>query len=226
MDKYTGTDNLEVMQEAKNYNKYLIELIKGYTNKEASILDFGAGIGTFAQDMVSQKYDVVCLETDANQCKAIEQHGIKTYQTLEHIEDKSFDFIYSLNVLEHIEDDVATLKVLKKKLKPGGLLLIYVPAFQILFSSMDEKVGHFRRYDFEGMKSLANKSDLQIKKLFYVDSLGFFITLLYKLLGSKEGNIDKKSLIFYDKVIFPISQKADFLFNKFFGKNVYIVLKK
>ena len=91
---------------------------------------------------------------------------------------------------------------------------------------MDKKVGHFRRYDFRMLKKLAVQSEFKIQKLYYVDSLGFFITLLYKLFGNKDGDINKKSLILYDKIIFPLSQKFDNIFNKCFGKNVYVVLKK
>ena len=60
--------------------------------------------------------------------------------------DASFNYIYTLNVLEHIEDDAAALRSLHAKLTDGGKLLIYVPAFPVLYTSMDAKVGHVRRY--------------------------------------------------------------------------------
>ena len=105
-------------------------------------------------------------------------------------------------------------------------MLIYLPAFNCLYSSMDRKVGHYRRYDFKMLKILAKQNDLIREKLYYVDCLGFLITLLYKLIGNKKGDINKSSLIFYDKVIFPVSYFCDYIFNKIFGKNVYTVLKK
>mgnify|MGYP000745252879 CR=1 FL=1 len=226
MDKYTGTDNLEVMKEAKNYNQYLIELIKQHTNKKSLILDFGAGIGTFAQNIKVENYNVMCIEPDINQLEVIKRLNIKAYQNLDDVDDNSLDFIYSFNVLEHIEDDLLTVKKLKNKLKDGGRMLIYVPAFQVLFSSMDKKVGHFRRYNFKMVENLAQKTNFNIEKLQYVDSLGFFITLLYKFIGNKDGDIDKRSIMFYDKIIFPISQKLDMILNKYIGKNIYVILKK
>ena len=64
MSEYTGTDNLEVMKKTKNYNQYLFDLIKSNTNRDANILDFGAGIGTFAHLMMKEKYNVSCVESD------------------------------------------------------------------------------------------------------------------------------------------------------------------
>lgn len=226
MSEYTGTDNLEVMKEAKNYNQYLFDLIKNNTNKDANILDFGAGIGTFAELMKREKYDISCIESDIKQANIIKSLNIPALLDINDLEDNSFDFIYTLNVLEHIENDNEILSKLKQKLKPNGKILIYLPAFNCLYSSMDKKVGHYRRYDFEMLKILAKQNGLIREKLYYVDSLGFLITLLYKLIGNKEGNINKSSLIFYDKVIFPVSCFCDYLFNKIFGKNVYMVLKK
>lgn len=214
------------MLEAVNYNNYLISLIKTNINKNMIILDFGAGIGTFANEIKKEDYNILCIELDDYQRKIIESKDIKTFKTLDEIEDNSLDFIYSLNVLEHIENDLEILEILKNKLKSNGEIFLYLPAFQILFTSMDEKVGHFRRYNFKMLEELAKRCELKIINKSYVDSLGFFATLLYKYVGNKNGDINKKSLIFYDKVIFPISKVFDKLFSNCFGKNVYIKLKK
>lgn len=63
------------------------------------------------------------------------------------IEPKAeFDFLLLLDVIEHVEDDVSFLRQAMKFLKPGGVMLISVPAFQSLWSIVDEKAGHLRRY--------------------------------------------------------------------------------
>ena len=56
------------------------------------------------------------------------------------------DLIYTSNVLEHIDDDLAALKQLRATLSPGGRIAIYVPAMQVLYSDMDRSLGHYRRY--------------------------------------------------------------------------------
>lgn len=226
MIKYTGTDNLEVMSYATNYNNFLIKLIKKEINEKNKILDFGAGLGYYANILKKESYDINCLELDKQQMKIIKEKRINTYQFLNEIEDESFDFIYSLNVLEHIEDDLKVMIELNKKLKKGGKLFIYVPAFNILYSSMDKKVGHYRRYTLTSLMNLGIKTNMNIEKKSYADSLGFFVTLLFKLIGNKEGRISKRSILFYDKIIFPISKLFDYIFNNFFGKNVYILFTK
>lgn len=226
MYKYSGTDNLEVMTFAENYNDFLIQLILDELNENDKILDFGAGIGLYTEKIAKKDYDVCALEIDLFQNKIIKDKGIKTFLNIDEIEDNSLDFVFSLNVLEHIKDDNLIIKEIKQKIKIGGKILIYVPAFNMLYSSMDKKVGHYRRYDMKSLSSLMSKNGLKIEKAFYADSLGFFITLLYKFIGNKEGEITKRSIIIYDKLIFPFSKLLDKLFSKFFGKNVYIVCSK
>jgi SAM-dependent methyltransferase len=74
--------------------------------------------------------------------------GFEVYTSLDEIPDETFDWVYAFNVLEHINDDGQALAEWSTKLKTAveSRLLIYVPAFEILFSSMDRQVGHFRRY--------------------------------------------------------------------------------
>src|ERR1044072_2462266 len=61
---YTGTDNLEVMKEAVNYNRYLLELIRTHAGDSQRIVDFGAGSGTFAAPTAQAGFDVTAVELD------------------------------------------------------------------------------------------------------------------------------------------------------------------
>ena len=70
---------------------------------------------------------------------------LKVFNDINKTKDQ-YDFIYSSNVLEHIYDDVKSLKQLESKLTKNGTLVLYLPAFQILYSDLDRSVGHFRRY--------------------------------------------------------------------------------
>ena len=143
MNGYTGTDNLEIMAAAIKYNNFLMALILDQMHPGINILDIGAGIGTFANRLHKEGYNVLCFEPDLKQSAVIKANGIPVAISIAEIEISSLDFIYSLNVLEHIDDDIDALKRWYALLKPGGRMLIYVPAFQMLYSSMDKKVGHF-----------------------------------------------------------------------------------
>jgi len=72
--------------------------------------------------------------------------GFLTYNDLNEVPDGSFDFIFMLNVLEHIEDDQTSFRRLATKLARGGRILVYVPAFQCLWTSLDERLKNYRRY--------------------------------------------------------------------------------
>lgn len=223
---YSGVDNLELMLLAKNYNNFLLREVVRTGQDCKTVLDFGSGIGNFALKMRNAGFDVICVEADKELSKRLRNHGFKVFADIEGLQNVSFDYIYSLNVLEHIEDDLYMLKKIFTKLKPGGRLFIYVPAFTILFSTMDKKVGHYRRYKKTGMTRLIESVGFEVERAAYVDSLGFFAALIYKAIGSKKGDIASGSVKFFDTVIFPFSRMLDKISGKVLGKNLLIVANK
>ncbi len=223
---YTGQSNLEAMTEAVNYNKFLISLvIDQMNNKEDRILDFGAGSGTYSCLLKKMNITSDCLEPDSTLRNILDSLGFKVFEDLEEIKPESYDLIFSLNVFEHIEDDLSQIKVLKSKLKEGGRLLIYVPAYQVLFSNMDKKVGHYRRYRIRDLRKLAESSGFKIRMVRYYDPAGFAAALFYRISGGN-GNLSAKSISMYDKIIFPFSKKLHSITNKFIGKNAILVVEK
>src|SRR5262252_67833 len=145
-DEYPGISVLEVMVEAKNYNHYLASLIDIHLQLNFRVLDFGAGAGTFALPLLRRGVELTCVETDATLGARLRDAGATVVVGLDDIPDESMDLIYTLNVLEHISDDAAAVRALSTKLKSGGTLLVYVPAFEILYSLFDAEIGHLRRY--------------------------------------------------------------------------------
>jgi SAM-dependent methyltransferase len=222
MATYTGTENLEVMAEAKNYNRFLLDLIRADARKDKQILDFGAGVGTFACPLVAEGFQVSCVEPDDAQALIISQQGIPVTTSLSAVPDSSVDFIYTFNVLEHIAEDLATLTELRPKLRSGGTLLVYVPAFSILFTSMDRRVGHIRRYGMDELCEKVTRAGLRVTAREYVDSLGFLATLLYKWTDDNSGRVNRRALKLYDAVGFPLSRLGDILFKRSFGKNILV----
>ncbi len=105
--EYTGRDNLESMTEAKRYNKYLIDLVeRGMSQtgkKNPKILDFGAGSGTYADMLKERGVTVDCLEPDAILGKTLREKGYKVIKDIGDLKTGTYDVIYALNVLEHIE---------------------------------------------------------------------------------------------------------------------------
>ena len=210
-----------------NYNQDLISKLTKTQKNSKDVLEFGAGIGTLAnlwEQSTGTKPE--CLEIDPKQRLIIEERGFRCYNCLNSIE-KKFDVIYTSNVLEHIEDDLLTLKQLNSKIKNGGSLIIYVPAFQFLYSELDEKVGHYRRYEKQDLFMKLNKAGFRVNKSNFSDSIGFFAWLYIKIKGYSSDKTEDQSMKIYDKYIYPISRLLDTLGCKhLFGKNILVYAQK
>jgi len=87
--------------------------------------------------------------------------------------DESFDFAVALDVIEHIDNDGLVLREIKRVLKPGGKLVITVPAHQYLFSTHDKALHHVRRYSRNLLKARLEESGMTILRLTYTNFLLF-----------------------------------------------------
>lgn len=228
--EYTGHDNLEAMTGAVKYNKFLKQLVTKQSGvadlKQKKILDFGAGSGTYADMLKADGYTVDCVEPDGKLQKILKEKGYQVKSYAEDLAPNSYDVIYAFNVMEHVEKDYEVFDQLTKALRKNGVIIIYVPAFQSIYSSMDELVGHFRRYRKGHLWFMANRSGLDVKKLHYVDAPGYLASLVFKLGGNKQGNISQGSVKLYDSVVFPVSRVLEPATRHLFGKNVVLIAQK
>ena len=108
------------------------------------------------------------------------------------------------------------------RLKPGGVFYVYVPAFQVLFSSMDRKVGHFRRYTKGSLLPRLRSAGFEVRRARYADSLGFAASLAFKWFGNDRGDLSPGGLTLYDRAVFPVSRALDLVCGPFFGKNLAV----
>ena len=228
--QYSGTDELiKVEENLISYNKSLINRVVSFSKKNYSVLDFGAGIGTFSNlfyQATKNKPD--CLEIDRELSGYIQSRGFQCFNNLSDI-NKKYDLIFTFNVLEHILDDENAIMKINDCLKPGGILIVYVPALQLLYSNLDKSLGHYRRYSKRDLETKVVNANFQIVKCHYNDSLGFFVGIFFKLLNYKidECSIKESSYKFYDTILYPISSILDLLgLKNCFGKNLFLFAKK
>ncbi|WP_460695770.1 class I SAM-dependent methyltransferase [Nocardia thraciensis] len=215
------------MAEAVNYNRFLVDTVeKHVTAPGLRVLDFGAGSGTYADLLAARHIVPDCLEPDPTLRSALRSKGYHLVDESASSESERYGVIYTFNVLEHIENDQEASQRLVSLLRPGGTLIVYVPALEVLFSAMDVRVGHYRRYRRAQLEHMLRKSGLLIVESRYCDPIGFFATLAYKLFGRSDGTINPGALKLYDRLVFPLSKALQTVTSRLFGKNVLIVATK
>ncbi len=228
--KYNGLEELYAIEKfLPRYNEKIIKIfcksIKD--NKFKKIIDFGAGIGTLSK-IIQNKTGIipVCIEIDKTNKNILAERGFKHFNSLSEINDE-VEIIFSSNVLEHIENDIKVLKEIFKKLKNNGKIFLYLPANNFLWTNLDEKVGHFRRYDRNELVKKLKSCGFKIEKCHYSDSIGFFATLLTKFFSRNNPILSQNTLIFYDNFVLPFSNFFDNIgFNKILGKNLIVYARK
>ena len=135
-----------------------------------------------------------------------------------------YDVILLLDVIEHIEDSKGELRRAFDLLAPGGHLLILVPAFNYLYSPFDKAIGHFRRYDRSILRAELPPELIRVKTR-YLDSLAFFLSLANKWFLTRSSPT-LKQVLFWDRVIVPLSHFSDPLVLWSFGKSLISVSRK
>ena len=220
---FEARDLIEVMDEARNYNDFLVESIRAWGRPYRRLLDFGAGNGRFAGALHAAGKHVVALEPDRALRAEIAAQGIAVAGAIAELTNgEPFDGVYSVNVLEHIENDAEILRQLRGVLRPGGGLYLYVPAFQLLFSANDRRVGHFRRYRRPSLEALMGRAGFSVSRAEYVDFCGFWAALAYRIFGNADGDLSVDAVRIYDGVVFPLSRAIDRLTSRVAGKNLLI----
>lgn len=233
-EKYIG-DELALFEHATNWKKYYGSFIRPYLKH--TVLEVGAGIGGTTKhlcaDLPIEKW--MCIEPDIalfSQIEnAIRQRELPEFCTGFHgllsqlnPKDAAANAILYIDVIEHIQDDKAELNVAAQFLKPGGHLIILVPAHQFLFSPFDEAIGHFRRYT-RSQVAEALPHGLSVVENKYLDSVGYSASLMQKIfLKQKYPKLSQVKM--WDRLMIPMSKITDAILGYNFGKSVLLIAQK
>lgn len=234
--QYSGPE-LEIFDQAQNWKSYLADMLSPFLH--GRILEVGAGIGNITE-AIYPRNDIglieewVCLEPDAEQAAQTEiriaeifldKHcSVQTGKLDDVLIEKSFDSILYIDVLEHIEDDADQVRQAAKRLRPGGHLIVMAPAWPFLFSPLDEKAGHFRRYTKSSMRALTPPETF-FKSCRYLDSVGMLASLTNRLI-MRQGTPTLSQIAFWDRGMIPISRILDRLVFYNLGKSVLTIWQK
>lgn len=169
-------DNLLQVEDGSWWFEYrakvIITLAKMFFERDAMTIDIGGGNGYTTSVLMKNGFRVGLVEPNIHACKNARRRGIDTVccgiVSDETISDGSVDQCMLLDVLEHIQDDEAFLRLIHKKQKSGGgRLLLTVPAHDYLWSSEDDYAGHWRRYSKRALEAVLVKAGYQIEYVSY-----------------------------------------------------------
>lgn len=222
---YVGSE-LALFANATNWKRYWSSQVRPYFGER--VFDVGAGLGANLRVLWHPGASWLCIEPDAELAKEAEETmaelGITDHCTVFHgtvaqLDPKEMaDTIIYIDVIEHIEDDHAELRLAMKHLRPGGHIIVLVPAYQWLFSPFDDAVGHFRRYTSRSLSKIVPK-ELKLKRLRHLDTVGLLASTANRFI-LRSSTPNPSQIAFWDRVLLPVSRVVDRLFAYRVGKSV------
>jgi 2-polyprenyl-3-methyl-5-hydroxy-6-metoxy-1,4-benzoquinol methylase len=223
-DDQSGEQTLLSIAEAKKFNKWMYDTIKPYC--KGKILEMGSGTGNITRFFLEDDKLIVASDIRENYRRYLSQvHSDYKLEILNidmvHPEFEqiykdsinSFDTVFALNVLEHIEDDFTAISNCKKLLKKSGTLLILVPSYEALYNKLDYNLMHYRRYNKATLSKIFKENGLAIKHSQYFNFAGIIAWFLSgKIL--KDDHIPSGKMKLYN-ILVPIFKVVDaFIFKK------------
>lgn len=228
---YFGKD-LEAMSFARNYHKWVLDEFKNYLGDH--VAEVGAGMGSFSEYLLDAGIEkLVAFEPSTNMYPSLEGKfsGNDKVETInDYFEGKSqrysdsFDSICYINVLEHIEDDATALSHAYRALHEKGHVLIFVPALSFLYSKLDNKLGHFRRYTKDQLVEVVSSAGFTVKNVKYFDIAGiipWYIAFVLLKQTAMQSNVSM-----YDNIVVPVMSKIERVITPPIGKNLVLVGQK
>jgi glycosyltransferase involved in cell wall biosynthesis len=174
----TGESTLHLLRAAGPYNRWIYGLIRPWLGRE--ILEVGSGIGNMTRyflghgTVTASDVSDHCLDQLRRAFGELPQVRVERLDITRNSYPRTelYDTIVCLNVLEHVEDDVAAMRHLRSLLKPGGKLLLYVPATPRIYCEIDRGVGHYRRYRMEELTSKLGQAGYRLAHRRHHNALG------------------------------------------------------
>ena len=217
---------LELNASARHYLGWIEELCLPYLGRRA--LEIGAGQGTLSEAFGRGRELLATDLSEANLAalhRRFAGHPTITVASLDAAAfsaDGEYDSVVMINVLEHIEDDLGSLRAIREGLRPGGHVVLYVPAFRSLYSEWDRKIGHYRRYTMATLAEVVSSAGLSVVELRYVNALGAIMWLLFCRLLRQEP-AQSWVVRSWDRLAVPVLHAVERRLRPPFGISVFCV---
>ena len=214
---------------APRYRQWEYDLVAPFLGR--SVLEVGSGMGYFGEKLVESGRDRVVLSDTDERCL---EHLRATYGERDDVEvavvslpgaieiGEPVDSVVAMNVLEHIEDDAQALRDVAAVVRPGGRIILWVPAYMQLYGDFDRKIGHFRRYTPATIRDAVERAGLRTRHVRPVNFLGGIAWWIAVRRG-RAGRPDPRLVWIYDNVVVPVSRTIERAARPPFGQSVLCV---
>jgi SAM-dependent methyltransferase len=219
------------MAQAVNYHQWTYRVLEPYIGKR--VLEVGGGIGSlsaFLQDrerLISIDLNPRCTDELRGQLGERPNIRILTADILDPtlpalLAAERLDTTICVNVLEHIDDDLLALRHMYQVLQPGGRLGLLVPAHPMLYGTLDELVGHHRRYTRRALMATVEQAGFTILMCRSFNSVGVFGWFLAGRIRRQHG-IGTGQVRFYDQVVVPVLERLEGMVPPPFGQSLILI---
>lgn len=174
-----GARTLQIMAAAPRYNRWIARLIRPHLGRR--ILEVGAGVANmtpwlleaervFATDPEPEY--LVVLQRRLAAYPNVSVRALRLPEVTESWRAERLDTVVLLNVLEHVVQDVESLRNLARALVAGGRVVVFVPAMPLLYGSLDRALGHVRRYRPRDLREAFERAGIVLERLRHYNVLG------------------------------------------------------
>jgi SAM-dependent methyltransferase len=232
-----GSSTLQVIARAGRFNQWMYSEFKSELKGE--ILEAGSGIGNISSLVIGDGMSITLSDNNIEYCEWLrenfrESSNLKdvlqidlahpdfpsAYSTLK----EKFDSVFLLNVLEHLPDDHSAIANCYYLMRPGGNLVVLVPAHQWLFCSLDKELGHCRRYSRKTLRAVVEDENFSVKEIHHFNFLGICGWFLSgKIFQSKKLGGGEMGL--FNRIV-PVARLLDKITFKKIGLSVIIIATK
>ena len=226
-DSVLQTVSLESLSEAQRYHSWLTDLAFPHLGDHP--VEIGSGLGGYARTWLEDGLPAITVtERDPSRLQVLRE----TFADDPRVTVSDLDVfappagehsaMVAMNVLEHIEDHVGALRAAHTLLRPGGRVIMFVPAFEFAMSRFDRAIGHYRRYTVASLRGAYEAAGLEVESVHYVNApglLAWFTGMRLLRMTPKYG----PTVRVWDSAVVPVARAVESRVRPPFGQSVFAV---